>query len=91
MITKVNDQKYHTTKDGEIINLLDLETSHLKNIIQYIKRKSVDGLRTWEGGCGSVAEDMWCEEETLFGDVVLEALGYRDYVAELNKRITLTK
>jgi hypothetical protein len=77
--------KFHKTKDGKKIALSDLETGHLKNIINFIERKSIEGLVRRTGG-GSCAEDMFYEEDTLYGKDAKRELGFFDYVNELNKR-----
>ena len=81
--------KFHITKDGKKTKLEDLETSHLENIIKLIERKSVEGFVRKSGG-GSCAEDMWYEEETIFGSDVKRELNFYDYQNELNKRKTKT-
>lgn len=75
----------HKTKDGKSINLNDLETSHLKNIISWIERKAKTGVMVRNGG-GSSADDMWYEEEELFNEDALKELNYYEYVNELNRR-----
>jgi len=77
--------KYHVTKDGRKIKLEDLELSHLKNIIKFIERKAKDGMVISRGG-GSTAEDMWYDEETIYGVKVKKELHYDDYVKELKRR-----
>jgi hypothetical protein len=77
--------KYHTTKEGRKIKLSNLELNHLKNIIRWIERKSVEGLTISIGG-GTCAEDMWCDEYTIYGEKVFKKLNYYDYKAELSKR-----
>lgn len=79
---------YHITKDGKKIRIEELDTAHLNSIINWIKRKAQEGLTVRYGG-GSCAEDIWYDEETLFGDDALKALNYNAYKNELNKRKTL--
>lgn len=77
--------KYHKTKDGTKIALADLEIGHLKNIIRWIERKSVEGFTTRDGG-GTDCEDMWYYEQTFYGEEALIELNYYDYKNELRKR-----
>ena len=77
--------KYHITKDNRKILLKDLESSHILNILKWIKKQAITGLTIKYGG-GSTAEDIWYEEETIYGEKVLNHLHYNDYKTELNKR-----
>jgi hypothetical protein len=79
--------KYHKIKDGKKIKLADLELIHLENIIKWIKRKAKEGLIVVYGGSGSSAEDMWYDEDTLFGEDAKRQLNFYDYTEELNRRI----
>lgn len=71
------------TKDGEEIPYSKIETSHLINIIKYVKRlaKKLDG-QIIDGG-GVDLEDIWYE----IGDegAWLKKLGYAGLVRELKK------
>ena len=77
--------KYHKTKDGKKIKLVDLELSHLENIIKWIERKAKEGITVRMGG-GSCAEDMWYDEETYYGKEAKRQLNFDDYKAELERR-----
>ena len=77
--------KYHTTKEGKKIKLVDLEISHLENILKWIERKAKEGLRVRMGG-GSCAEDMWYDEETYYGEEAKAQLNFSDYKDELERR-----
>ena len=79
--------KFHKTKDGKKIKLADLELSHLENIINLIERKSIEGYTSRSGG-GSCAEDMWYDEEMVYGKEAKEALNFYDYQAELERRVS---
>ena len=81
-----NEMKYHIDKTGRKILIKDLETSHLENIIKFIEQKAKNGLVIQHGG-GTTAEDMWYDEDHLFGEEVLEHMNYYDYKNELNSRI----
>lgn len=76
----------HTTKNGRKIELCDLETGHLENIIKLIKRKAKEGvlIRT---GAGSSGEDFWYDEEISFGNEAKRSLNYSAYKSELLKRL----
>lgn len=78
--------KFHTTILGNKIALSELELSHLENIIKYIEKKSIDGLRVRIGGGGCCAEDMWYDEYILFGEEVKQKLNYKDYIFEFKSR-----
>lgn len=77
--------KYHITKNGDRILIKDLETQHLENIIKLIERKAEEGLVIRRGG-GTTPEDIWYDEDHLFGEEVKEHMNYGAYVAELRSR-----
>ncbi len=77
--------KFHKTKDGKKIKLVDLELSHLENIIKWIERKAKEGITVRIGG-GSCVEDMWYDEETYYGEEAKSQLDFSDYRAELERR-----
>jgi hypothetical protein len=81
--------KFHKTKDGKIIKLADLETTHLENILKWIERKAKEGLTVRMGGGRSV-EDMWYDEETYYGKNAKSQLNFSVYKAELERRVSLT-
>jgi hypothetical protein len=78
----------HITKEGKKIKLSDLETYHLKNIINWIERKSKEGLKIKYGG-GTCADDMYYDEDILYGKKALKQLKYKSYKKELEKRTKL--
>jgi hypothetical protein len=78
--------KFHKTKDGKKILLSDLKLSHLENIIKWIEKKATDGLPIRYGGSGNFAEDMWYDEDTLYGKKAKKEMNYKDYVSELERR-----
>ena len=78
----------HKTKDGELIELCDLELSHLKNIIKWIERKAKEGTDIMRGG-GSSVEDIWCDVDTIYGKEVFERMNYNKYTKELQRRIKI--
>jgi hypothetical protein len=77
--------KHHKTKDGNIIQISKLETSHLENIIKRIEKIAKEGIKVSFGG-GCCAEDMWYDEETLKGEKAKKHLNFYDYQNELNSR-----
>ena len=79
--------KIHTTKDGTKIKLCDMTDSHLAATIRLFERRAKEGVTVRMGG-GSCAEDMWYDEDTLYGDEALEELGYSDYIKERDRRIS---
>ncbi len=76
--------KIHTTKDGVDIALKDMSDRHLTNLLNIMRRKSVDGvLIRW--GC----MDYDCvdyDEYMIFGDEVLQMINYYEYFNELKGR-----
>ena len=81
--------KTHTTRDGRKIKLCDMTDAHLEATISLIERRAENGLIVRYGG-GSCAEDMWYDEDNLQGKDALDYLDYDEYIAERNKRKTLT-
>ena len=76
----------HKTKEGVLIDLKDLETDHLKNIISIIERKAKAGIVVmFYGGPGDI-EDFWCDEEVLKGKEALNHLHHAEYIKELKSR-----
>jgi hypothetical protein len=75
----------HKDKTGKETPIKDLGTSHLANIIRYHKRLAREGLTVRYGG-GSCAEDMWYDEDTLYGQDALNRLKTAEYIAELSSR-----
>ena len=77
--------KYHTTQNGVKIKLKDLEDSHLNNILRWMEAKANKGLKVSYGG-GTCADDMWYDEEVLYGEKALKEMDYYEYKKELNRR-----
>jgi hypothetical protein len=77
--------KVHIDKNGTVIPIEDLKTSHLINIIKFIRRKAKEGFSTFSGG-GSCDDDFWFEVDELFGRDALDYLNYDDYMEEALKR-----
>jgi len=75
----------HKDKHGNETPLKDLETSHLKNIIRWHNRIAEEGLTLRYGG-GSCAEDIWYDEDVLYGKEALDHLKTSEYIAELSSR-----
>ncbi len=80
--------EYHITEEGTKIKLVNLELSHLKNIIGFIEKKSAEGLEVCSGG-GFDANDIYYDENTYYGEEVKIRLNYYDYIKELNRRNNL--
>jgi len=77
----------HVTKNGDAIALSKLEDSHLQNIINLLQRKSKEGVKVRYGG-GTTADDIWYDEDMLYGEEALKRLHYGEYVAEQERRRT---
>ena len=78
----------HTTKNGDQIALSKLEDSHLQNIINFLQRKAKEGVKVRYGG-GTTADDIWYDEDMLYGEEALKHLHYGEYVAEQKRRRTM--
>jgi hypothetical protein len=78
----------HTTKNGDQIALSKLEDSHLQNIINFLQRKAKEGVRVRHGG-GTTADDIWYDEDMLYGEEALKHLHYGEYIAEQKRRPTM--
>ena len=79
--------RVHTTKDGTKIKLCDMTDSHLAATIRLMERKAREGIVVIDGG-GSGPDDFWYDEDLLHGNDALEHMGYYDYVAERDRRIS---
>jgi hypothetical protein len=58
---------------------------HLAATIRWMERKAREGVTVRSGG-GTCAEDMFYDEEVLFGADALERLEYAAYVQERTRR-----
>ena len=81
----MNNIKFHKTKNGEKIKLTDLKTTHLENIIKWIKRKAKEGITVRVGG-GTTADNIRHDEITYFGKEAKRQLNFSDYKSELKRR-----
>jgi len=79
--------KIHVTRNGTKIKLCEMTNSHLAATIRLRERKAKEGIVVRYGD-GSCLEDIWYDEDHLFGDDVKEHMNYNDYVIELNSRKT---
>lgn len=75
----------HRTKDGREIELADLGLGNLKNILSFISKKAKEGVLVRCGG-GTTAEDIWYDEDTIYGKEALAELNYDKYQLELSRR-----
>lgn len=77
------------TNQGDSIPYNKITDSHLENILQFIKQKSVEGITLKYGhNDGWDGPSYW--EEDLIGEEVLDHFDYQSLLAELNKRKTKT-
>ena len=85
--SKVIDMNEWKTKNNKKIPYNELETSHLINIIAFIKRRASEGIKIQYGGCcGSLAEDMWYDYDVIYGEDVYNRTDYYKLKNELNMR-----
>lgn len=83
-----SDKKFmHVTKNGDAIALSKLEDGHLQNIINLLQRKAKEGVKVRYGG-GTTADDIWYDEDMLYGEEALKHLHHGEYVAEKKRRLT---
>jgi hypothetical protein len=75
----------HTTKGGRTILIKDMTDPHLLNTIAFIKRRAKEGVLIRRGG-GTTAEDIWYDEEYIYGAEALDHLNFNAYVAEARRR-----
>jgi len=76
---------YHITSSGKKIKLKNLGDVHLNNIIAFIERKAKKGITVFYGG-GYIPEEMWGEEDIIFGGKVKSYFNYKKYKKELKRR-----
>lgn len=62
-----------------------MDDKHLINTIRLLRRKAIAGVTIRRGG-GTCAEDIWYDEETVFGKKALGKLNYYAYVKEAARR-----
>jgi len=82
---------FWTTKAGVRIEVKDMKTSHIINALNMIENKCIYGFTviTRYGGYGSLAEDMWYDEDQKHyeGKKALRYFNGTDYLfEELKKR-----
>lgn len=77
--------RIHTTKNGEVLALHEIDDTHLQNIIENIERKAKKGVIIMRGG-GSSPDDIWYDEDHLFGYEVLRMMRYAMYTRERERR-----
>ena len=76
---------YWTTKDGDEIAYKDLDDNHLLNIIKLINKKAIEGCTICSGG-GHDPDEMWYDEETIYGEDVKQYFHLNDLMREAKKR-----
>jgi len=73
------------TQNGDLIPYKNLKDYHLSNIIKWIEKKAKDGMILQFGG-GSSPDDMWYEEEVIYGSDVLSRYDHEGLLKELSQR-----
>lgn len=76
----------HTTKDGTEIELENMSDSHLLNTIAYFERKAKEGIKVEYGCSGSVADDMYYDEDFFTGEEARIRLRIDEYIQEAKRR-----
>ena len=84
----MNEYK-HTDINGKEYSLSELKLSHLINIIKRIKRRSKEGITFLMGG--GCHDDMWCDDDTIYGKEVKDHMNYKQYKKELKRRKKVSK
>ena len=75
----------HITRDGQRIPLNEMSDSHLLNTIKFLKRKAQKGVVISYGG-GVEADEIWYDEDVIYGMEALDHLNYTIYVEEARRR-----
>ena len=78
----------HTTADGKEIPITEMSNKHLINVIKFIERTAEKGIEkyyaddyfAWE------AEDLFFDIDVLYGEDVLKAMHYDEYIKEAKRR-----
>lgn len=78
----------HTTRDGRKMSLHDMTDRHLANTIAHIARRATEGVKIQRGGGDAISgtDGYWYDEEVVYGDEALKALGYQHYIDEQARR-----
>lgn len=86
----------HKCKDGRLVclnyhnpygrDIPKMEDSHLLNTIAYIKKRAKEGVTIGLGGMGVDIEEMWYDEDIVYGKEAKEYLNYKAYKNEAIKR-----
>lgn len=77
----------HMTRDGREIELKDLSLDHLENILALIKKRAKEGVTISTGGGWLNVEDMWYDEDVIYGKEAKKYLHYKEYKKEYKRRI----
>ncbi len=85
MTERLFKRNTHKQKDGVVIKISDMSDSHLLNTARLLYRKSKEGVVAMYGG-GLCSEDMWYDEEILYGEEALSKLNFDAYKHECRRR-----
>jgi hypothetical protein len=76
----------HETRTGEMIKISEMSDSHLQSTIQCLEKRADTGVVIRYGG-GTCAEDIWYDEDVIFGADAKKYLGIHHYKAEQKRRM----
>lgn len=86
----------HTCKDGRQVclnyhnpygkNIPRMEDSHLLNTIKFIQRRAKERINIATYGGGVDINDMWYDDETIYGEEVEKAFNLDKYIVEAQSR-----
>ena len=75
----------HVTKDGRSLPISEMGDEHLRNTINYQRRRAVEGVKV-QFGVDAGGGDCYYDEDVALGEEALHLLNHDDYVAEAKRR-----
>jgi len=76
----------HRTREGNLIPLKKMETSHIESVINLHYKLSRAGIEVIVDGGGFDLEEIWTVTEVVYGKDALTYLETHLYQEELNRR-----